>query len=241
VKRKVCYRQSLVAAIEKFLPAQFFAQWSLRQGLAWTPRRLVWLVLLMTWAADQTLVERFEAACDWLRALFPRWLLGTTYTGYSAALEGWSATLQPAVAARLRRQMQGLPDRHWLREGWCAFACDGSRVDCPRTAANQAKLGCAGRKRTTPQLFLTTLWHLGLGLPWDYRVGPGTASERRHLEQMLADLPPQSLVVADAGFVGYDLCRRLLKARHSFLLRVGANVRLLQELGYAEVEGGDTV
>lgn len=36
-------------------------------------------------------------------------------------------------------------------------------------------------------------------------VGPGTASERRHLEEMLADLPPRSLLVADAGFTGSDV------------------------------------
>ena len=82
---------------------------------------------------------------------------------------------------------------------------------------------------------------MGLGLPWDYRIGPGTASERRHLEDMLPDLPDDAVVVADAGFSGYDLYRRLLGARRSFLLRVGSNVHLLRRLGYAEREGPDTV
>jgi hypothetical protein len=40
---------------------------------------------------------------------------------------------------------------------------------------------------------MTSLWHMGVGLPWDFRVGPGTDSERRHLEQMLEDLPQKSL------------------------------------------------
>jgi hypothetical protein len=137
--------------------------------------------------------------------------------------------------------MQGFAGKHWLREGWLAFAADGSRFECPRTARNEATLGCAGKERTAPQLFLTTLWHMGTGLPWDFRIGPGTASERRHVEDMLADLPPQSLVVADAGFVGYDLCTRILAAQQSFLLRVGANVHLLKELGFAKVENDATV
>jgi hypothetical protein len=102
-------------------------------------------------------------------------------------------------------------------------------------------LKCAGRKKTGPQLFVTTLLHMGTGVPWDFRIGPGTASERRHLEDMLADLPRQSLVVADAGFTGYDLYRRISAARQNFLLRVGANVHLLQKLGYVEQEGRDTV
>ena len=106
--------------------------------------------------------------------------------------------------------MRDFAGKYWRRGGRCAFAADGSRVECPRTAANERELKCAGRKKTGPQLFLTTLWHMGLGLPWDYRIGPGTASERRHLEDMLPDLPDDAVVVADAGFSGYDLYRRLL-------------------------------
>jgi hypothetical protein len=58
---------------------------------------------------------------------------------------------------------------------------------------------------------------------------------------MLPALPDDALVVADAGFSGYDLYRRLLGARRHFLLRVGSNVHLLQRLGYAEREGPATV
>jgi hypothetical protein len=61
---------------------------------------------------------------------------------------------------------------------------------------------------------------------------------------MLVSLPPGSLIVADAGFTGFDLWREILAPGHSFLIRVGANVTLLTELGM-EVEsrraGSDTV
>ena len=241
MKRTSSYRAGLIGAIREWLPTQFFSRWKLRGGVAWTPQRLLCMALFMAWSAEQTLAERFDAVHDLLRSLFPRWRLGGTYTGWYVALARWSAVLQPAVAKRLRREMQAMARTHWSRQGWCAFAADGSRVECPRTAANEAVLGCAGRKRTAPQLFLTTLWHMGLGLPWDFRIGPGTSSERRHLEEMLADLPANALVVADAGFVGYDLCRRILAARRSFLLRVGANVHLLSKLGYAVREQGSTV
>jgi hypothetical protein len=82
---------------------------------------------------------------------------------------------------------------------------------------------------------------MGTGLPWDFRIGPGTASERRHLEEMVPDLPRQSLLVADAGFVGYDFFQKIEAAQQRFLVRVGANIRLLQALGYAEHEGPTTV
>jgi hypothetical protein len=241
VKGFVSQRGSLVEAIQQWLPPQFFAPWSLRDGLFWTPQRLVWMALLMAWSAEQTLAERFDATHDWLRQRFRRWRLGTTYTGWYEALARWDSALQPAVAKRLRRQLRDGAGRHWTRAGWCAFAADGSRVECPRTAANEAALGCAGKQRTTPQLFLTALWHMGTGLLWDYRIGPGTASEVRHLEAMVAVLPAQALVVADAGFAGYPLCRRLQDAGQAFLLRVGANRQLLQRLGYVRHEGPATV
>lgn len=49
---------------------------------------------------------------------------------------------------------------------------------------------------------------------------------------MLTELPAGSLITADAGFVGYDFWNSILRAGHQFVIRVGANVRLLRELGY---------
>jgi hypothetical protein len=241
MQRSSCYRPGLLDAIQKHFPGQFFAQWKLPRGLRWTPHRLFWMAILMTWSAEQTLGERFTAVGELLHTLFPPWRLGTTYTGWYQAQAQWLVPLQPKLAQRLRQQLRTLAGTAWTREGWCAFAADGSRVECPRTAANEQGLGCAGRKKTGPQLFLTTLWHMGTGLPWDFRIGPGTASERRHVEEMLADLPPAALIVADAGFTGYDFYRRIEGSGRAFLLRVGANVQLLSQLGYWEREGTDTV
>jgi hypothetical protein len=235
------YRHGLKEAMAKWLPGQFFSRWAVLRGVKWSPMRLVWMGILMVWSAEQTLQSRFEATRDVLRALFPKWPLGSTYTGWYDAQLKWITPLRPALSKRLRRQMQAMAGQHWQRQGWCAFAVDGSRVECPRTAANEGELKCAGRAKTGPQLFLTTLYHMGTGLPWDFRIGPGTDSERRHLEDMAGDLPPQALVVADAGFTGYELYRRLLAAQQNFLIRVGANVHLLRDLGYFEREGPDIV
>lgn len=203
------YQPGLIDAIGKFLPGQFFSRWAVLVGTVWTPQRLVWLAILMVWSAEQTLDARFTAMRQVLRSLFPKWPLGKTYTGWYEAQARWLERLRPALTKRLQQQQRQAAGRWWLREGWCAFAVDGSRFECPRTAANEKSLGCAGKHKTGPQLFLTTLWHMGTGLPWAFRIGPGTASERRHLEAMLPELPRQALVVADAGFTGYDLYRRL--------------------------------
>jgi hypothetical protein len=240
-KTTTSYRPGLKEAIAKWLPSQFFSRWPVIGGSKWTPLRLVWMAILMVLCVEQTLQSRFDGSRAVLRSLFPKWSLGRSYTGWYDAQLKWIHSVAPALSRRLQRQMQSVAGRHWRREGWCAFAVDGSRVECPRTEANQRELKCAGRDKTGPQLFLTTLLHMGTGLPWDFRIGPGTDSERRHLEDMLDSLPRQALVVADAGFTGYELLGRLLEAEQNFLIRVGANVRLLKELGYFEQEGADTV
>lgn len=241
LRTSTSYREALIAAIREWFPAQFFGQWRLRRGLLWTPQRIFWMAMLMMWSAEQTLTSRFTAVRDVLQTLFPRWSLGESYTGWQDAQAKWLAPLGEAVAKRLRQQMQNLSGPYWQRHGWCAFAADGSRVECPRTEANEQELKCAGKKRTTPQLFLTTVWHMGTGLPWDFRIGPGTASERRHLEDMLTELPRRSLVVADSGFWGFDFYSRLNAAGQHFLMRVGSNVHLLKELGHCEFENHSTV
>jgi len=75
---------------------------------------------------------------------------------------------------------------------------------------------------------------------WDWRAGPSNASETEHLEEMLDGLPPNSMLVADAGFIGYDLWSKVFDAGHDWIVRVGANVKLLRKLGFSR-EYGSTV
>jgi hypothetical protein len=221
------------------IPTQrVFSHWPVRGGTLWTPQRLTWVAAMMAWDEGQTLDLRWEHAREVAGGLHAHWALGTSYAGFAAALVRESPRIIAGIKAKFRQAMLAMGSRHQTRRGWRAFAVDGSRVEAPLTRANEDGLGCAGREKSGPQVFLTTLWHMGLGLPWDFRVGPGTDSERRHLEQMLGDLPQDSLIVADAGFVGYELCQRVLSAGQSFLLRVGGNITLLTELGW-EYEAHD--
>ena len=105
----------------------------------------------------------------------------------------------------------------------------------PRGARRSPKTQTAAarhKKATSPQLWLTLLWHVGSGLPWAWRTGPSGASERDHLLAMVPELPAHALLVADAGFVGYALWQALLTAGHHFVIRVGANVHLVRQLGW---------
>jgi hypothetical protein len=207
-----------------------FSHWPMRDGTQWRPQRLAWTALLMAWDEGQTMQARFEHATQAGHELHPHWQLGETYSGFTAALGKQSPSLIAGLVRRFQQQLRALAGPAWQCRGWTAFAVDGTRIETPHTTANEQGLGCAGREKSAPQVFLTTLWHLGLGLPWDFRTGPGTDSERRHLEAMLAGLPTNSLIVADVGFCGYELCQRILQPGHSFLLRVGSNITLLTEL-----------
>ena len=186
----------------------------------------------MAWGEGQTLTVRWEQACEAAHDLHRHWKLGRSYSGCTKAWKRAASSVIPALVRRFEWHMQKTARTHWRVRGWVAFAVDGTRLETPHVEANEGGLGCEGREKTAPQVFLTTLWHLGLGLPWAYRVGPGTDSERRHMCDMIVELPEKSLLVADAGFVGYALCRDLMLAGHSFLLRVGRNLTLLTDLGY---------
>jgi len=199
----------------------------------WTPALLCVCSVLMSWDPSPSLARRFDAAGVSLSLLLPRRRRGNTYQGFIKAIRR-RPDLHEHIAGLLRDAMRRMAGPHWLREGWCAFAADSSKFNCPRTAANERAFGCAGKKGKTqgiPQQFLTTLWHMGTGLPWAWRTGPGASSERKQLVNLLPLLPAFSLLVADAGFVGYDLLKTILSTDGSFLIRVGSNVSLLRKLG----------
>jgi hypothetical protein len=224
------YRPVVLEAMREFVGQELF-RGGQAEGDVWNGWRLALTAVLMAWGRAQSLTDRFAEARLSLRQWWPKQRLGGTYQGYIKALLRCSPGLLTVVTGALRTALRAVAGGFWRREGWVAFAVDGSRLECPRTAANEAVLFRAGRKKTGPQVFVTTLYHLGTGLPWDFRCGPGTDSERTHLREMLPGLPEASLVVADAGFIGYELLVALRQARQRVLFRVGHNVTLLRELG----------
>jgi hypothetical protein len=202
---------------------------------------LVWTALLMAWDGGASLAEQFASARACVTSMFSSVKrVGGTYQGFVKAMASQGALLLDRLATRLRAELLAM-DGCWAVTGIVAFAVDGSRVECPRTAPNETQLKRAGRKKTGPQLSLTTLYHMGSGCVWDFRIGPGVESERTHLRQMIASLPPGATIVADAGFIGYDLLTEIISSGRHVLFRVGSNVTLLKGLGFAVVEGDSTV
>ena len=112
-----------------------------------------------------------------------------------------------------------------------------SKLARKRTAAGRRTMkkqsaASIQKKTSTTHMWLTLLWHVGTGLPWSWRSGAGDSSERHHLLDMLGEMPKNSLMTADAGFVGYEFWKAILDADHEFVIRIGANVKLIKQLGY---------
>ena len=76
----------------------------------------------------------------------------------------------------------------------------------PRARSSRAPTASSNdwRFRSVPQVWLTLIWHMGLRMPWSWRSGPSTASERDHFQQMLcgARVPEKHTVLRRRGLHG---------------------------------------
>jgi hypothetical protein len=130
------------------------------------------------------------------------------------------------VAVAVRRRLAQSFGERWLVDGFIPFGCDGSRVQCPRSQQLEERLPSGSTDGPPPQVWVTALVHLSLGLLWSWRLGKGTANERAHLRQLLTTLPRGALLVADAAFASYELLQALATAHLSFLIRLSSRAPL---------------
>lgn len=234
------YPRQLLQSIQSLLNPRPFARLT-GSARRWTTWRLLMAALLMGWDESPALRQRWRQTREFLRRLWPTARLGHCYRGFIDALQARSPAMLSELGRQFRLRLQQLPATMRLVDGWLAFAVDGTRANCPRSAANEKAFPRAGRQKSPPQVGLVSLRHLASGMLWDFRVAAAVVSERLHLLAMLAEVPPNSLLVMDAGFVGYDLLSQICTSGQHFLLRVGANVRLLRKLGWGRCHGQDLV
>ena len=240
---------ALARGIDWLLDDAMFASRERHGNTSWQFVPLVTMALCWGWGGEAGLQERFRSGLNILARLFPRCGWGQTYQGFLKILRKWSDPLRTILKARWRERMLHLAEEVDRIHGWTVMAVDGTRIAAPRTDANlsyfsprvrprqgtrkKAASRRSPRQPATPQVWLTVVWHVGLGLLWDWRQGPTGSSERAHLREMIPELPAGSLLVADAGFQGYDYWKSLLDQGHSFVSRVAGQVRLLRGLGWA--------
>jgi Transposase DDE domain len=237
-----------------------------REHCTWTPQALIFAAMLWAWSDEKTLTGRFSVGRKIVIAM--AWLSrrpANSYQAFLKMLQTWTVALTIALQAAFRQRMQTDLAERFTVHGFEVFGVDGSRLELPRTASHEQRFSppSARRKKkprtkhrrrarskaaraqrarqkkiNSPQMWLTTLFHVGTGLPWDWRTGPSHSSEREHFRQMIDALPAGALVTADAGFAGYEYWKALIQSKRHLLIRVGANVRLLKKLGYAQETRG---
>jgi hypothetical protein len=260
--------QDLNVVFRWLLETAEFESIRFRRESDWSPQGMCVAALLWCWSDERFLKWRFKSALKIVNGMWRRGVpQRLSYQAFMKMLLRWTGPLVIVLAAALRERMQTALRSRFCIAGYVVFGGDGSRLELARTLSNEARFSPAksrrkrksksrrGRARRTaaarkrrarqkkadsPQLWLTTMWHAGTGLPWDWRTGPSDSSERQHLLEMIDGLPPNALVTADAGFVGYAFWSELLLKGRQFLIRVGGNVGLLKKLGDFR-ENADTV
>jgi hypothetical protein len=257
VVRDTVHLDFLRKAMEWVVDASIFEDMKTHGNTKWIAKELVMLAVLWVWSEKSQLTAAFGDARVWSQRLIGRAAVGS-YQALTSALVTYGGQLVPLLWNRLHRLMEEVGKEHWRIGLWLPLAVDGSRASTPRTEANEKAFRAANygksnsakyrkkksknkRKKNrakaetvTPQIWLTLLWHMGLRLPWSWKMGPSDSSERGHFQEMLIhqSFPENTLFCGDAGFTGYDFWRSIMDHGHHFLIRVGANVRLLTKLGY---------
>lgn len=257
--------QSFLECLGYFLTPQVWKQAQPaaghRRAPRWQVQPLVFVLLVMTWCAGESLPERFETARAFYVALHQRRRRpGKTFAGFEKALGKVPLPVLRAVAGGVRQRLARVFAERFAVAGWIPLGCDGSRLACPRSAELEQRVGVRAKRRRrrkqkagaaspsqplpqpgpgriekpkkskvgpeAPQIWVTAVVHLGLGLLWSWRLGKGTASERVHLRHLVATLPRGALLVADAGYVGYVLLAALQAAGLFFLVRLTSRAPL---------------
>ena len=237
------YKLELRDAMSRFLPHQGLPLLTDDRRVRWTGRLLAMVAMLMAWTPSPTLLDRFALARAAVVDIYrTRRRPGGSAEGFFKALIGPGAVVLAALCQHWRKCVREVAGQYWKIEGWSLFGVDGSKFDCPRTVANEKGFGVSGKNNSGPQQLLTCLFHVAGGMLWGWRRdGVEGAGERAQLKDMLHLLPKDAMLLADAGFTGYDLLKSLIDRGNSFLIRVGSNVKLIRNLGYVTIERKQTV
>lgn len=223
----------------------------------WRQRKVITQMLLWMISEKRNTTDAFDSARNQCRRLDGTAPF-SSYNGMMNVIVRYKQTLTESVMQQLRAKLHSLMGKQFFTAGWSVFAVDGSRGSTPRTVDNekafQSKTYGKGktakyRKKKTkgmrrqknekkppapplPQIWMTTVQHINSGIPWAWELGPSNASERQHFQTMIAEtsFPARTLFVGDAGFVGFDFWKSITEAEHHFLVRVGANVTLIEGL-----------
>jgi hypothetical protein len=192
-----------------------------RRARRWSTQPLVLTLLVTTWCCGDSQAEHFETAKGFVAiCLTKRRRPGKTVKGFQKALAKLPVPVLRALAAGVRRRLLTLLDLS--SDGFVLLGCDGSELECPRVEELEQRLDPPRKNQEAPRIWVTALVHLRTGLLWAWHLGKGFNRERSHLQALLRTLPETALIVADAGYNGYEMAQAILAVGASFLIRASA-------------------
>ena len=253
-----------------FVPqGELFAEDEFHGNVKWNPEQLVAEALIWSWQEAKNVTDAFDQTLEICGDLGLK-NMAMTYPAFMNALDRYGNMFRSRLREQFQTLAEEVGGQRFRVGGWVLIGFDGSRATAPRTVSNEQAF-CApnygngkrakyGKKKSkglrrkrneqnkpqpqAPQAWITMLWHMSLRLPWTWRLGPSNSSERDHVKEVLdrETFPENTLFCGDAGFVGYPLWSSILTTpgRH-FLVRVGANVKLLSEKADIKKCGGGVV
>ena len=218
-------RQFLTPAIWKQAEQARHAK---RRSSRWSTQPLVLTLLVMTWCCGDSQGERFETAKGFTAVcLTRRRRPGKHVQGFQQALARLPLAVLRAVAGGVRQRLLQVFDLY--TDAFFVVGCDGSSMETPRAEELERWLDPPLKEQGVLQVWVTALVHLRTGLLWAWHLGKGYNRERSHLRALLATLPAAALVVADAGYNGYELAQAITTAGVCFLIRMSGKDTLYTE------------
>ena len=231
--------KSLIGSMREFLTPEVFKQVrnasKRRKCPRWDLHPLLYLLLLTTYCCGDSLPEKFEAARGFYVACCPkRRRPGASFAGFEKAVAKLPMPILRTLAAAIRGRVEAVFGNRWKVGNFIPLGCDGTRQACPRSEELEQRLGTFGKEGSAPMIWNTSIVHLTLGFPFCWRLGKGgKASERSHLMHMLRWLPAAAMIVADAGYVGYDVAATMIASGVFFLIRMSSNATFYSEANEA--------
>jgi hypothetical protein len=196
-------------------------------------RVVVYYVLAMCLFSGQGYEEVMRllvGGLEWLGRWRRAWTVPST-----AAIAKARARLGPgplcALFEAVARPLAAPATRGAWYRGLRLVAIDGTVLDVPDTAGNEDRVGRPGSGRgegggAFPQVRLVGVGECGTHAIFAASMGPCATAEKALAGQVLPALAPGMLVLADRGFLGYDLWRRAAATGADLLWRAGSRFTL---------------
>jgi len=223
---KGCLGKILTPQVLKEAHQAFNASRS-RQPSRWDLHPLLMVLLLFAWASGDSQEERFAAArCAYVRLHPKRKRPGSDSSGFRRALSRLPIRVLKAVSDAVRLHLLGLFGTDLYLHGYIPIGVDGSRLSCPFSEELHANTGQTAQPGHTCNIWVTAMVHLTTGMLFSWRLGPADSSERAHLRRLLDTLPKGALLIADAGYQGFELATTMSRRGVDFLIRVSVQTTL---------------